>query len=236
MENPINIENPKINIDDLNKEENDGCIFEPGINCDGKIYDDDEKYITKIQVNKFTLENEINISNIIKSISYYEEYFSPIIESCTIDIGLLDTKEKEKCDILLNSELKEIKLNKIKYIGRKTLISYLFSILKDNPKKFLEVLLETHFTLLDSLTNLNKIGIIHNNIKENNIICRDEDGRPIIIDFGLSIQNDFLILPNVSYSLNNNNNISKLFKYFSNYDTTYEVWCIEIIIINYIFI
>jgi hypothetical protein len=80
------------------------CTFQPGFDCKGNI-NNEEEYISKIQINKLTLDNEINISNTIKIITNYEDYFSPIIDYCIVDINSLETKEIEKCEILSNSEL-----------------------------------------------------------------------------------------------------------------------------------
>jgi len=238
METSENNQNSKIleNLETSEKSEKESydCIFQPGIDCKGNPID--EEYISKIQLNKSFIENEINISNIIKDIPNYEDYFSPIIDYCSVNVGSLETKEIDKCEILSTSDLDtNIIISKIKYIGKKSLATYLISLLKENPKKFLEILLETHITLLDSLILLKQYEIIHNDIKENNIICRIGDNRPIIIDFGLSICDKYLILPNKTYNqfLKTEKDISKIFKYFFKYDTTYEVWCIEIILINY---
>ena len=243
METSENSENPKILESSETSEKDEkkilvkesyDCIFQPGIDCKGNTID--EEYISKIQLNRSLIENEINISKFIKDIPNYEDYFSPIIDYCSVNVSSLETKEIDKCEILSTSDLDtNIIISKIKYIGKKSLVTYLISILKENPKKFLEILLETHITLLDSLILLNQYEIVHNDIKENNIICRDEDNIPIIIDFALSISHQYLILPNKKNILlfKTDNNVSKIFKYFFKYDTTYEVWCIEIILINY---
>jgi serine/threonine protein kinase len=234
IENNNNIDNSEENIE--NSEQNIigqgsyGCVFKPGINCKGKT-NNSENYISKIQIDKLTLDNEISISKIIKLIPSYKDYFSPIINYCSVNINSIETEEINKCEILSNFNSKsdsdkEIKISKIKYVGEKSLGTYLLYILKKKPEKFLEIFLETHIILLDGLTILNDREIIHNDIKENNIICSDDDGRPIIIDFGLSIENEYLILPNKEKK-------SRLYKYFFKYDTTYEVWCIELIFLNY---
>ena len=44
---------------DFFKEGAFGCVFRPGINCLGKT--EEMKYITKIQMDENTSENEINI-------------------------------------------------------------------------------------------------------------------------------------------------------------------------------
>lgn len=205
-----------------------GCVFRPGINCKGKT-DSDPKYISKLQSNKETTKNELDISAKIRQIVNYEENFAPIIENCPIKIGQIETREIDNCKSIKDTNLE---IDKIQYVGRDTLSKYLFKMLKQHSKKFLELFLETHQVLLESLKKLNQVGIIHNDIKENNIMCRELDGRPILIDFGLSIDKSFMILPPTG-SQQDSKTISKLYTYFFKYDTSYEVWCIDIIMLNY---
>ena len=75
-----------------------GCLFYPGPTCDGKI--EDAKYITKIHINGNNQKNEIYISEKIKKIKRFSQYFSPIISSCEIDLAEVDDKEIKKCDFI----------------------------------------------------------------------------------------------------------------------------------------
>ena len=253
-----------------------GCVFKPGINCQGKT-ESDIGYISKLQTSGETLENELSISKKIQTIEDYTEYFSPILEKCPIKIEEIETKEINSCKIseLKNPEKSDFFLDKVKFVGNNSLEKYLKIMIKGEPKKFIELFLETQIVLLESLEKLNEIKIIHNDLKEDNIICRDGDGRPIIIDFGLSMDNEYLEEKSSSifsggslfsflYSKDNNSqkeetslpppkNIQeeekeekekeekekgpkgyKLSKYFFKYKPEYEVWCIDILLINYI--
>jgi len=229
-----------------------GCVFKPNINKKGET-ESKSKYISKLQLSGDTLENEINIGKKIQSITDYEEYFSPILEKYPIELKQIEKKQPELSDCELTKELKkntQIFLDKIKYVGKNSLENYLLIMKKGEPKKFIELFLESHIILLESLEKLNKIGIIHNDLKEDNIICRDEDGRPILIDFGLSMDNDFMFLPNnnsllniftqntntekTAEEINTSEKNSQLNNYFFKYEPSYEIWCIDIVIINYI--
>lgn len=213
-----------------------GCVFRPGINCEGKSTED-TRFVSKIQSNMVVSQNEINIGKFLQKIPDYEEYFSPIIENCPIGLGEIETKEVENCDPIKKSSETNIVINKIKYEGSNTLAKYLIIMLKENPVKFLELFLETHITLLESLKRLQEVEVIHNDIKENNIICRDGDGRPIIIDFGISIEKKYMRLPEgLLESFTKGEDGEEpilLYEYFYNYDDSYNVWCIDIIILNY---
>jgi len=228
-----------------------GCVFKPNINNKGETESNSE-YISKLQLSGDTLENEINIGKKIQSITDYEEYFSPILEKYPIELKQIEKEQPELSDCEVTKDLKDdttIFLDKIKYVGKNSLQNYLSIMKKGEPKKFLELFLETNIILLESLKKLNKIGIIHNDLKEDNIICRNDDGRPILIDFGLSMDNDFMFLPNNNSILNiftQNTNTertteknteeksSQLNNYFFKYEPSYEIWCIDITIINYI--
>ena len=215
-----------------------GCAFKPGINCKGQT-DTDQRYITKLQSSNITTRNELEISRKIQSINNYDDHFAPIIENCPIQIGEIETKEIDNCKAIKDKT--NLDINKVKYVGDYLLSRYLFKMLMSYPEKFLEIFLETHRVLLDSLKKLNEAGIIHNDIKDDNIICRVEDGRPIIIDFGLSIDNEFMKLPSSPVALPTFPigttpqipSISKLNMFYFKYDTDYDIWSIEIIILNY---
>jgi serine/threonine protein kinase len=213
-----------------------GCVISPSIDIQGNV-DPVSGYITKIELGKSTTANEVNIGNKIKEIPDYEEMFSPIIENDEVLLSKINTKEIGECNIIKSLEKDTtLEMNKIKYVGKDSLGMYLMNILKEYPAKWFEVAIDTHLTLLDSFTELNKIGIIHNDVKENNILCRNEDGRPIIIDFGLSMEKEYLILPTPSSilgSLTTEKKSSHIHKYFFKYAPDYEVWCIDIHILNY---
>ena len=214
-----------------------GCVFRPGVNCQGKPAIDPQ-FVSKIEVKQSTNENEINIGKKIQSIPNYEDRFSPIIENCPIDIGTLDSQVIGECDIVRNGGPGPVELNKMKYVGKQSLANYLLTVLKENPRKFIEIWVESHLTLLDSLEVLNQTGIVHNDIKENNIMCRDEDGQPIIIDFGLSIDKESMFLPEPPSSQfqlfpASNRPGNRMPKHFFRYEPSYTVWCIDIHLLNY---
>ena len=229
-----------------------GCVFKPNINKKGET-ESNSKYISKLQLSGDTLENEINIGKKIQTITDYEEHFSPILEKYPIELNQIEKKQSELSDCEVTKELEkntQIFLDKIKYVGKNSLENYLLIMKKGEPKKFIELFLESHIILLESLEKLNKIGIIHNDLKEDNIICRDEDGRPILIDFGLSMDNNFMFLQNnnsilniftqntntekTTEKINTEEKSSQLTRYFFRYEPSYECWCIDIVIINYI--
>jgi tRNA A-37 threonylcarbamoyl transferase component Bud32 len=187
-----------------------GCIYHPNIHCDKKHTG--SKYVSKIQLNTTTLENEINIGNIIKNEKNYDLYFSPIINSCPINVSKVNKDEIKKCD-LLKYKIKNYSSNTIRYVGKKDLHDYLYS----NIDKFIPV----YEHLLEALCILEKMKIVHYDIKSNNILFDDRFKVPIIIDFGISFD-----LPDME-KLN-------LYEIFYSYSNDYEPWCIDICVESYI--
>ena len=191
-----------------------GCVFK---NENKNKPKSKEEYIIKIQKKEETSENENIIGNKIMTIKNYNNYFAPIIQSEDINIKSIDDDEEiEKCDIIHdNKDPKAIyESNKIKYIGIDTLMKYYTKILSND--KFIYIFIENHIILLEALEKLISAQIIHYDLKENNVMIQDRDKRPIIIDFGLSID--------VTKPMEN---------FFYSYYTEYAPWCIDIVFLSY---
>lgn len=120
------------------------------------------------------------------------------------------------------------------YIKEKTYLETLKPIFltttltKDDktPHFFMESIMikkitSTYYHLLKSLQKLQEINIIHNDIKEPNIMYDEWNQSPMIIDFG------------ISYDLTTTPDQTKLLKNFYTADY-YIYWCIDIFIISYI--
>jgi len=103
---------------------------------------------------------------------------------------------------------------KIKYIGKDTILKYYMKLLSNY--KFINIFIENNIILLEALEKLESAQIIHYDLKDNNVMIQDSDKRPIIIDFGLSID---VTKPMESY--------------FYSYYTKYGPWCIDIIFLSY---
>ena len=200
-----------------------GCILQNGPSCQGK--QESPEYVTKIQLTNKVSKNEQNISNKIMGIVSYSNYFAPIIESCEVSLSTIDKDVLSKCEITnVNNKNGKYESNKIKYVGKKTLADYLSYILTSSKGSgiFLNTFVNNNIRLLEGIEMLNSAGIIHHDIKNNNIMCR-EDGRPIIIDYGLAI--DTTLFGNAEYNYKDA---------FGIYDPVYGPWCIDMFIITYI--
>lgn len=199
-----------------------GCIFRPGLNCRGKP--ESLKYVTKIQKYSNDVKNEWRVSQKILKISGYSRFFAPILKQCKVRIAKEPAKELRKCPAFSsipeqNLISKHIVSTKIRYMSGGDLRDY---IMHRVPKtRVLSELWRTHYHVLKALQKLGSNGIVHYDLKDNNILFDTELNVPIIIDFGLSFLKSDL----------KPDNYKNVFFTFDDY----SYWCIDIIACSYIF-
>jgi serine/threonine protein kinase len=194
-----------------------GCVFKPGVNCKGNI--ENPKFITKIQNSYENSENETIIGSKIKKIKKYSSYFAPILKTCNISLGKIKDDEIEKCEVIEEKNKKYIS-NKIKYVGKDTLYKFFSHFHVGTPKLFIRKFLESYFDLIKAVTLLNNSNILHLDLKENNIMFDEKREKPIIIDFGLSLDSSELKPENYQ-------------KHFFVYAYDYPPWCFDISVVSY---
>ena len=68
-----------------------GCIYYPGIKCDGNPQLK-KKVVSKLQKNNESADNEINIGNRVKAIANFQLYFLPVISSCPVNLNKINSK------------------------------------------------------------------------------------------------------------------------------------------------
>lgn len=190
-----------------------GCVYKPGIMCDGKKTS--QKYITKVQEEEHSTYNEINIGKKVMKIPNYGRYFSPIIETCPLNVSHIDDKEMSKC--LIYDKRTKFTTNKMKYVGENTLYSGLKKLANTYPKLFIRLIINSSMDVYKQFQMLNDNKIIHMDVKQDNIVLKDTTNKPIIIDFGLSFDvSEF-----------------KASEVFFVYGYDYSPWCIDITMISY---
>jgi len=194
-----------------------GCAFKREEPKKGKT-----KFIMKIQKQNDGSKREEDIGKLIRKIRKYSLYFAPILKSNIVTIGEVDDDEVKKCTIITSEENNKQKYvtNRIKYAGEFTIGDFIYGVFEKQPKQFLRTFFSSYFDMLYNIHLLNKNGIIHFDLKENNVIYNEDIERPILIDFGLSIDKKLLIPDNYS-------------KYFFTYGYDYPPWCFEISIITF---
>lgn len=192
-----------------------GCIYKPGITCNAKPQS--PKYTTKIHAKGDTGSNESMIGKTIRTkIPNYQNYFSPVLETCDVNLAKVAKDDIDQCEFIhkdiLSHEPLQYESSKIKYIEGTTLDSYLSTHRKP------EIAEHLFKALSNSVKKLNLINIVHFDLKENNVIVK-KNGTPIIIDFGISINMNDLDKP--------------MSDIFYAYAPSYTAWCPEIHIISY---
>ena len=207
-----------------------GCIFRPGIECSGKQLTS-TKYITKVQKNRETANHEVEIGKKIKEMSNYNQYskyYAPILESCDVTVReLKSSSEAKKCDFLKNADEimdKPFESNRIRYVGENTLGEYLVQETTNinQIESYYRKQINMNLTILTGISKLNNENIMHFDMKENNIMCKNKSGRPVIIDFGLSVDTTNIKREDFDTS-------SVFFSFIDNY----VPWCLDITIITY---
>ena len=200
-----------------------GCVFHPGLDCNDTI-ENKEKKLTKIQVSSFSSNNEIEIGLQIAQFDKNNLFFLPVISKCNINLNKLNTnpelnfkQEFKKCKIKREDNSKLVGMT-IPYLK-----SITFQDILNNPNISYKILsiIEIYKYLLTGLDLLWTQRIIHFDIKLENIIFTNDTTSPRIIDFGLSIPLDKL-------------NTNTIRKYFYIYAPTYQLWCLEIHLLNYL--
>ena len=198
-----------------------GCVLKPGLTCKGKGMKT-KKFITKIQVENSTSRRESKIGEMVKKIPFSKKYFAPIISSCEYNHKVVQmVSSKYNCSFFSKYPNKKFTISRLPYIKGSDYKNYLRSSIDNNT--FLYAIIHGYIYLLFSLFMLNKQGIIHYDIKGENIMYDEKRDIPIIIDFGLSIIKDE-IKPN----FNDPNYIYQLKEYFYTYAPDYSLWCLDI--------
>ena len=200
-----------------------GCVYRPEYTCKGQLGSD--KYITKIQKDERSVLQEFNISKKIRNISGYVRHFSPVLKYCKVKIKRDVIPDIKKCDVFKNES--EVSINssdyysmKIRYLGKEDLRKYMFSVM--NVKIISNKIFKTYLHCLKSVQKLHSNGIVHFDLKYNNIMFDKRQHNPLFIDFGQSWTMD---------DLRSENELSNIFFVFDEYD----YWCIDIVICSYIF-
>jgi len=208
-----------------------GCIYYPGINCKGRI--ENKKYITKIQKNTEVTENEWDISQRVAGIPGFQSHFAPILKQCPVKIAKKYVHNIRQCEVFKSETEEQIESdeyvsNKIRFLGKENLNTYLYNILvgKYPPYHSMKItrffwkrVIETHIYILKSVYALLKNKIIHFDIKNGNIMMDPNHIHPILIDFGISI-----------HRTNSSSTDKNAFYIFD----TYTSWPFDVLLCNYI--
>jgi serine/threonine protein kinase len=195
-----------------------GCVYHPALNCSGKE-SNNNLFVSKIQKYNKSAANEIRISNILKNINGYKNYFALIVNNCNIDVGKINKTNRNECNLLKKKSENKFILMKLHYIEGDIFINYLVN--NKNNNENINNIINNYNHLLNSLNMLIEKKIVHFDIKNENILFNIKNKMPIIIDFGISI--------NV-----NSFKYKSLKDFFYIYAPQYYVWPLEVHYLCYI--
>ena len=199
-----------------------GCVYYPALTCSGKS-ESTKNHVSKLQRNDWAAQNEINIGKLIKQITNYEVYFLPITSSCDISLSSVDDKLLKDCKVVQKKPDHDFVLMKMDYLENTSFTDYLKSKGETNSHLLLKIV-ESYKNLVSSIGLLSDNDIVHHDLKIDNILIRADDGLPIIIDFGISLN-----MKNISET-----DINTLNDYFYVHAPDYYPWSLDLHIINYI--
>ena len=134
-----------------------GCVYYPGTDCNGNT---NKTHVSKIVNTKYSAR-EIDISNKVKKIPNYQDYFVPIESSCPIQ-----SNKVKRCKAL-------------SYETTFTLLTMPYLSQVNTPFD-----VTVYNTLTYSIELLIEHNLVHFDIKLDNIICTP---KPFLIDFGISL-------------------------------------------------
>jgi serine/threonine protein kinase len=196
-----------------------GCVYYPGIRCDGKT-DSRKNVVTKLQKRDFNADNEIKIGKLVRKIPNYRLFYLPVIKSCPVNLREIDNSIVSKCEIVSKSDKLKYVLMEIPYVSN----SPFFDILTDvtvGKKRLILSMTESFRFLLDAIGYLLDIGVVHFDIKGENILYNTISNEPQLIDFGISIPINEISTKNMK-------------DYFYIYAPEYYVWPLEVHIANFL--
>lgn len=203
-----------------------GCIYHPKVRCTGK-QTNNKNYVSKIQENNFTSNNELYISNIIKTkIPKYGEMFSVIVRTCPVEYKEIKDTEIAECPLINKNN--DIVLMDLEYINNVDI----YQFLQESTDFYFVIrkILHSYKYLLNSINEMSSQRIVHFDIKSDNILIDKVRNIPIIIDFGLSLD-----INKVLQAFNGEKtNISLLKNHFFTSYPKYYIWPIEVHYICYL--
>jgi len=165
-----------------------GCVHNPPLKCKNKPYNPDPTKVSKI-LTKENANDELKEFKLIQKADKNEDYHLGKPGSCLPDNNKENRTAVDQCSrfssVLINSEYKLLLLKN----GGQDLskIEYKFKNLKVNlvnRRKLEHFWLDMHRLIYGS-KGLMDNGVVHHDLKQQNIVYDEETGRVNYIDFGL---------------------------------------------------
>jgi len=164
-----------------------GCVHNPPLKCKNKPYNPDLNKVSKILTRKHA-NSELKEFKLIQDADKKEDFHLGKPGSCFPDTNLDNKFGIDECNRFDSNDIDKYKLLLLKNGGKDlSAIEYKLSSLKPNAanRRILE-----HFWLdMSRIIYGSKVlisnGIVHHDLKQQNIVYNEETGRVNFIDFGL---------------------------------------------------
>jgi serine/threonine protein kinase len=168
-----------------------GCVHKPPLLCEGKKTSDPST-VTKLMV-KTEADKELREYDTMMKIDPKNKYYLGKPTSCNIEYSTSNITSASECKILKKADPRLLEELDKKYKllvmkdGGKSLDNYAREIAaksKPDMKKIKEFWLEVHRLFL-GVKVFSDNGVVHHDLKAQNIVYNEDSGRVNFIDFGL---------------------------------------------------
>ena len=226
-----------------------GCVYYRGFDSHGNLLS--RKYITKITKREKT--REIFIGNFVSKLPGYEAFFATVISVEDINLGVIGAPTLSGCDIITRysksgpgtagndrtddnsgttrTPAVQFQILKELYVPNTSMLGLVETVV-GNVAKLLNTLISCHGHVLVGIKRLqDECGIVHYDIKPQNVIFNTLIKNPIIIDFGLSF---FIRDVHAALAMPDTEAVVALKQFFYGYFPDYDAWPMEVHIISYI--
>ncbi|MAP67493.1 MAG: hypothetical protein CMF80_07335 [Candidatus Marinimicrobia bacterium] len=196
-----------------------GCIYYPGIDCDGKVIKS-KNYVSKLQKKNSTSNNEVEIGDRIKKIPNNFKYFRTHEDECDINLSSVDKKLLKNCHpIKLDEDIPYMVL-KFRYLDNPDFFSVLFDS-NTSKNHRISYIIQSYLNIIKGFNLLSDINVVQFDLKNENILFDRSNNNFIITDFGISLDMG-------------NFKMEKLLDYFYVYAPDYYIWSFDVHVLCYL--
>lgn len=166
-----------------------GCVFKPHLKCKNK-----KNYtstVGKVFEKDSAFTDEINIQYIIQKIDPEYKFTLPLIGTCTTDATFRESNAVQECPLINTSKNQEYQQMIIPYAGQS--LENIFMRNQSSQVNFRKMF-KIMKPLFEGLLKLEKHGIIHQDIKPDNIMFHKN--KLFLIDFGIMTRRNKVYIKN----------------------------------------
>lgn len=166
-----------------------GCVFKPHLKCKNrKVY---TNTVGKVFEKESAFNDETDIQYIIQKIDPEYKFTLPLIGTCTTDKKFRESNSIQECPLINTSKHLEYKQMIIPYAGIS--LENIFMRRQASPRAF-KTIFKVMQPLFEGVLKLEKHGIIHQDIKPDNIMSHKR--KLFLIDFGIMTKSNKVYIKN----------------------------------------